>query len=102
VEQLVEAGVKRISFASALYRAAITGLINAAREAKESGSFGYLGCGVGDVAAELAVRRAHAVGFDLNEELLSEARYRQLKGAEFRPTAFDLLHCHPERRLNLN
>lgn len=42
VTQLVEAGVKRISFASSFYRAAITGLIEAASEAKESGTFGYL------------------------------------------------------------
>ena len=40
--QLVEAGVKRISFASSLYRAALTGLIEAASEARRSGSFGYL------------------------------------------------------------
>jgi 2-methylisocitrate lyase-like PEP mutase family enzyme len=42
VAELVQAGVKRISFAASLYRAAMTGLINAAREAKESGSFKYL------------------------------------------------------------
>lgn len=40
--ELVEAGVKRISFASSLYRAAITGLIAAASEARQSGTFGYL------------------------------------------------------------
>ncbi len=42
VAQLVEAGVKRISFASSLYRAAMTGLMQAATEAKQSGAFGYL------------------------------------------------------------
>ena len=42
VEELAEAGVKRISFASSLYRAAMTGLLNAAREIKEHGTFGYL------------------------------------------------------------
>jgi 2-methylisocitrate lyase-like PEP mutase family enzyme len=42
VAQLVEAGVKRISFASSLYRAAMTGLIEAASELKQSGTFGYL------------------------------------------------------------
>ena len=42
VAELVEAGVKRISFASSLYRAALTGLIEAASEAKRSGTFGYL------------------------------------------------------------
>jgi 2-methylisocitrate lyase-like PEP mutase family enzyme len=42
VAQLVEVGVKRISFASSLYRAAITGFIEAACEAKQSGTFNYL------------------------------------------------------------
>jgi 2-methylisocitrate lyase-like PEP mutase family enzyme len=42
VAELIEAGVKRISFAASFYRAAITGMINAAREAKESGTFRYL------------------------------------------------------------
>ena len=42
VAQLAEAGVKRISFASSLYRAAMTGLIAAASEAKRSGTFEYL------------------------------------------------------------
>jgi 2-methylisocitrate lyase-like PEP mutase family enzyme len=42
VAALAEAGVKRISFASSLYRAAMTGLLAAASEAKESGTFGYL------------------------------------------------------------
>lgn len=40
--ELVAAGVKRISFASSLYRAAITGLIEAASEARQSGTFGFL------------------------------------------------------------
>jgi 2-methylisocitrate lyase-like PEP mutase family enzyme len=42
VTQLAEAGVKRISFASSLYRAAMTGLIDAASELNQSGTFGYL------------------------------------------------------------
>lgn len=42
VAQLAEAGVKRISFASSFYRAAITGLIAAAAEARQSGTFDYL------------------------------------------------------------
>jgi len=42
VAELVAAGVKRISFASSLYRAAITGLIEAAAEAKQHGTFRYL------------------------------------------------------------
>jgi len=42
VAELEAAGVRRISLATSLYRAAMTGLIDAAREAKEKGSFGYL------------------------------------------------------------
>ena len=42
VAQLAEVGVKRISFASSLYRAAMTGLVEAASEAKQSGTFAYL------------------------------------------------------------
>ncbi len=42
VAELTEAGVKRISFASSLYRAAMTGLIEAASEARQSGTFSYL------------------------------------------------------------
>jgi len=41
VAELTEAGVKRISFASSLYRAAMTGLVEAAGEIKQ-GTFGYL------------------------------------------------------------
>jgi ubiquinone/menaquinone biosynthesis C-methylase UbiE len=43
-----------------------------------------LGCGVGDLAAALVTRGARVIGFDLNEELLREARSRQLRNAEFR------------------
>jgi 2-methylisocitrate lyase-like PEP mutase family enzyme len=39
---LTAAGVKRISLATSLYRAAMTGLLDAAREVKDKGSFGYL------------------------------------------------------------
>jgi len=42
VAELEAAGVRRISLATSLYRAAMTGLLEAAREAKEQGSFGYL------------------------------------------------------------
>lgn len=42
IAQLVEAGVKRVSFASSLYRAAMTGLIEAASEARQKGTFGYV------------------------------------------------------------
>ncbi len=42
VADLAAAGVKRISLATSLYRAAMTGLLDAAREVKEHGTFGYL------------------------------------------------------------
>ena len=42
VAELETAGVRRISLATSLYRAAISGLIDAAREVREHGSFGYL------------------------------------------------------------
>jgi 2-methylisocitrate lyase-like PEP mutase family enzyme len=42
VAELEAAGVKRISLATSLYRAAMSGLAEAAREVKENGSFGYL------------------------------------------------------------
>jgi 2-methylisocitrate lyase-like PEP mutase family enzyme len=42
VAELAEAGVKRISFASSLYRAAMTRLVDVASEVKRSGTFAYL------------------------------------------------------------
>ena len=42
VAELEAAGVKRISLATSLYRIAMTGLFDAAREVKDSGTFGYL------------------------------------------------------------
>jgi 2-methylisocitrate lyase-like PEP mutase family enzyme len=42
VADLTAAGVKRISLATSLYRMAMTGLLDAAREVKERGTFGYL------------------------------------------------------------
>jgi 2-methylisocitrate lyase-like PEP mutase family enzyme len=42
VQALADAGVKRISLATSLYRAAMTGLIEAAREVQAQGGFGYL------------------------------------------------------------
>ena len=42
VAELTAIGVKRISFASSLYRAAMTGFLNAAQEINASGSFNYL------------------------------------------------------------
>jgi len=42
VAELEAVGVKRISLATSLYRAAMTGLVDAAREVKDRGTFGYL------------------------------------------------------------
>jgi len=42
VAALAEAGVKRISLAASLYRAAITGLLTAAREVRAHGTFNYV------------------------------------------------------------
>ena len=41
VDELAKAGVKRISVGSSLYRAAMTGLIEAASEVKQRGTFSY-------------------------------------------------------------
>jgi ubiquinone/menaquinone biosynthesis C-methylase UbiE len=43
-----------------------------------------LGCGVGDLAAMFVARGAHVIGFDMNEELLREARSQRIPNAEFR------------------
>ena len=40
--ELAEAGVKRISLATSLYRAAMSGLVDAAREVKDHGTFAYV------------------------------------------------------------
>jgi 2-methylisocitrate lyase-like PEP mutase family enzyme len=42
VKELEAAGVRRVSLATSLYRAAMSGLVAAAREAREEGGFGYL------------------------------------------------------------
>jgi 2-methylisocitrate lyase-like PEP mutase family enzyme len=42
VAELEQAGVRRISLSTSLYRAAMSGLVTAAREVKERGTFGYL------------------------------------------------------------
>ncbi len=42
VAALSGAGVRRVSLATSLYRAALTGLVNAAKEVADSGTFGYL------------------------------------------------------------
>lgn len=40
--ELEAAGVRRVSLATSLYKAAVTGLVAAAREIRERGTFGYL------------------------------------------------------------
>jgi 2-methylisocitrate lyase-like PEP mutase family enzyme len=40
--ELVAAGVRRISLATSLYRAAMTGLLDAACEVRDTGQFGFL------------------------------------------------------------
>jgi len=42
IAELAAAGVKRVSLATSLYRAALTGLLTAAREVREAGTFTYL------------------------------------------------------------
>jgi 2-methylisocitrate lyase-like PEP mutase family enzyme len=42
VAELAAAGVRRISLATSLYRAAMSGLLTAAHEVKDNGTFGYL------------------------------------------------------------
>ncbi len=42
VTELTQAGVRRISLATSLYRAAMTGLLEAAREIRDGGTFGFL------------------------------------------------------------
>lgn len=42
VAELEAAGVRRISLATSLYRAAMTGMLEAAREVRDKGTFGYL------------------------------------------------------------
>ncbi|HZO03742.1 MAG TPA: isocitrate lyase/phosphoenolpyruvate mutase family protein [Burkholderiales bacterium] len=42
VAELQAAGVKRVSLATSLWRSAMSGLVDAAREVKEKGTFGYV------------------------------------------------------------
>jgi len=42
VSELAAVGVRRISLATSLYRAAMTGLLDAAREVKNAGQFAFL------------------------------------------------------------
>jgi 2-methylisocitrate lyase-like PEP mutase family enzyme len=50
VAELQDAGVKRISLATSLYRAAMTGLVDAAKEIQAGGTFGYLDNAIGTAA----------------------------------------------------
>ena len=52
VAELQAAGVKRISLATSLYRSAMSGLVDAAREVKDKGTFGYVDRG--DATPDLA------------------------------------------------
>lgn len=58
VAELEAAGVRRISLGTSLYNSAMTGLVTAAREAAEAGTFGYTGRYYpgGTTAAELMQR----------------------------------------------
>ncbi|MDE2136641.1 MAG: isocitrate lyase/phosphoenolpyruvate mutase family protein [Gammaproteobacteria bacterium] len=60
VAELAAAGVRRISLSTSLYRAAMTGLCTAAREVRESGTFGYLETIMGGAELEGCLRRPHA------------------------------------------
>ena len=53
VVELEAAGVRRISVATSLYRAAMSGLVGAAKEIRDQGSFGYVGTSLStpDIAA---------------------------------------------------
>ena len=42
LDQLAAAGVRRVSLATSLYRAAMTGFLDAVREVQETGQFGFL------------------------------------------------------------
>lgn len=43
-----------------------------------------LGCGIGDLAADLSARGATIVGVDINEEVIAYANNRHIPNAEFR------------------
>jgi SAM-dependent methyltransferase len=52
-----------------------------------------MGCGIGDLSAELAARGARVVGFDENDELLQAARARCIPDASFRRADLRSLSC---------
>jgi 2-methylisocitrate lyase-like PEP mutase family enzyme len=56
VAELADCGVRRISLATSLYRAAMTGFVRAAKEVKEQGSFTFLddSLSTGDILALMA------------------------------------------------
>jgi 2-methylisocitrate lyase-like PEP mutase family enzyme len=56
VTALAQAGVKRVSVATSLYRAAMTGLVNAAKEVAEDGTFNYLDDTLGTPALNAFMR----------------------------------------------
>ena len=61
--ELAAAGVRRVSLSTSLYRAAITGLVVAGREAREAGTFGYVETLIrGDELAVYLTRQAEARG----------------------------------------
>src|SRR5438105_8492923 len=63
VRELAAAGVKRISLSTTLYRAAMTGLMAAAREVKDAGTFGYVDSLIrGDELAGYLKEQARARG----------------------------------------
>jgi SAM-dependent methyltransferase len=43
-----------------------------------------LGCGIGDLAADLSARGAHVVGVDINQEFVDFANRRHIDNAQFR------------------
>jgi 2-methylisocitrate lyase-like PEP mutase family enzyme len=61
--ELAAVGVRRVSLSTSLYRAAITGLLAAAREAREAGTFGYVeGLIRGDELAAYLTRQSEPSG----------------------------------------
>jgi len=56
VMELAAAGVKRISLATSLYRAAMSGLVAAATEVKERGTLGYVETAIGTPALNAFMR----------------------------------------------
>lgn len=51
-----------------------------------------LGCGIGDLAADISARGAHVIGLDINSELVAFASARNIPNAEFRVADLRRLH----------